>query len=549
MRLDLGTIEAQRLPTPTALAARPFRCVRPVVSVATAGLALILALASGCSQPTTSQPTTSHPVATDAPAALRSFYDQKLSWSSCDKIFECASLTVPLDYTKPDGDTIRLAVVRKQATDPAHRIGSLITNPGGPGASGVEFIEQNYPAQPSHFGPQLRAGFDIVGFDPRGVGRSAPVTCLSDTQLDQFVALDPDPTTPAEQAAVVTGGKSFDAGCQAHSAALLPYVGTPNTARDMDILRAVLGDRQMYYLGASYGTYLGAVYAELFPAHIARAVFDAPVPSTLTSRQLAIGQAGGFQDELTRFIADCVTHPECPLGTDPSAAGQQLAGFFVSTQARPLPTSTDRRLDRARAQAGVLVAMYHGARSWPDLRHALTMAMAGDGRELLVLSDLHYGRDPKTGHYSNQSQAYRAISCLDRPGVHSVGDLQAELPDFERASPLMGAFRAWKELGCAYWPIPAQTQPHPISYAGSPPILVVGTTHDPATPYPWAQAMAAQLGSAVLLTYNSDGHIAYGRGSSCLDTAVDAYLTRGTVPGPGTVCQPDSVTATPVPIR
>lgn len=334
-----------------------------MVSVAIAGLVLLLALVvSGCSQPSTSNP---------VPAVLHGFYDQKLSWSSCDKIFECASLRVPLDYTTPDGDTITLAVVRKRATDPAHRIGSLITNP----------------------------------------------------------------TTPAEQASVVTGNKSFDAGCQSHSAALLPYVGTPNTARDMDILRAVLGDRQMYYLRVSYGTYLGAVYAELFPTHLARAVFDAPVPPTLTSRQHSIGQAGGFQGELTRFIADCVTHPECPLGTDPNAAGQKLTGFFVSTQARPLPTSTGRRLDEARAQGGVLVAMYHGRRSWPDLRHALTMAMAGDGRELLALSDLHYGRDPQTGHYSNQSQAYRAISCLDRPGVHSVGDLQAELPDFERTSP------------------------------------------------------------------------------------------------------------------
>ncbi|MGH3770508.1 MAG: alpha/beta hydrolase [Pseudonocardiaceae bacterium] len=526
----------------------PFRFVRPVVRVATAGLVMILALASGCSQPTTPNPV----AAADVPAALRGFYDQKLAWSSCDTIFQCASLRVPLDYTRPGGGTITLAVVRKQATDPAHRIGSLITNPGGPGASGVEFVKQGYPAhprQPSHFGPQLRAGFDIVGFDPRGVGQSAPVTCLSDTQLDQFMALDRDPTTPAAQASAVTGARTFDAGCQAHSAALLPYVGTPNTARDMDILRAVLGDRQMYYLGISYGTYLGAVYAELFPTHLARAVFDAPVPPTLTAQQLGIAQAGGFQDALTRFIADCVTHSDCPLGTDPKTAGQKLADFFVSAQAHPLPTGTGRRLNETLAKGGVLVAMYRGPRSWPILRHAMAMAMAGDGRELLTLSDQSYTRDPQTGHYPNQPQAYIAISCLDHPHVHSVDDLRTELPGFERASPLMGAFRAWKDLPCAYWPIPAQTQPHTISYAGSPPILVVGTTHDPATPYPGAQAMAAQLGSAVLLTYNGDGHIAYGRGGSCIDTAVDAYLTRGTVPGSGTVCQPDSATATSVPTR
>ncbi|MGH3829990.1 MAG: alpha/beta hydrolase [Pseudonocardiaceae bacterium] len=516
--------------------------------VVTAGLAMVLALASGCSQPTTPNPV----AAADSSAALRGFYDQKLAWSSCDTIFQCASLRVPLDYTRPGGGTITLAVVRKQATDPAHRIGSLITNPGGPGALGVEFVKQGYPAQPgrpSRFGPQLRAGFDIVGFDPRGVGQSAPVTCLPDTQLDQFLALDRDPTTPAAQESVVTGAKAFDAGCQAHSAALLPYLGTPNTARDMDILRAVLGDRQMYYLGASYGTYLGAVYAELFPTHLARAVFDGPVPPTLTAQQLGIAQAGGFQDALTRFIADCVTHPDCPLGTDPKTAGQRLADFFGSAQARPLPTGTGRRLNETLAKGGVLVAMYHGPRSWPILRHALATAMAGDGRELLTLSDQSYQRDPQTGHYPNQPQAYVAIICLDHPHVHSVHDLQAELPGFERASPLMGAFRAWKDLPCAYWPIPAQTQPHTISYAGSPPILVVGTTHDPATPYPGAQAMAAQLGSAILLTYNGDGHIAYGRGSRCIDTAVDAYLTHGTVPGSGTVCQPDSTTATSVPTR
>jgi pimeloyl-ACP methyl ester carboxylesterase len=519
-----------------------------VVSVATAGLALILALVCGCSQPTPPNPV----AAADAPAALRGFYNQKLTWSSCEKIFECASLRVPLDYTTPDGDTITLAVVRKQATDPAHRIGSLITNPGGPGGPGVTFVEQNYPAQPSrpsHFGPQLRAEFDIVGFDPRGVGHSAPVTCLSDTQLDQYTALDPAPNTPSEVDAVVAGDKAFDAGCQAHSAALLPYLGTPNTARDTDILRAVLGDRHMYYLGTSYGTYLGAVYAELFPTHIARAVFDGPVPPTLTSPQLGIGQAGGFQDELTRFIADCVTHPNCPLGTDPKTAGQALADFFVSTQAHPLPTSTGRRLNEALAMDGVLVPIYRSPQLWPTLRHALAMAMAGDGRELLTLSDQHNQRDPHTGHYSNRFPAYVAIMCLDHPSVHSVEDLQTQLPDFERASPLMDAFRAWRDLPCAYWPIPAQTRPHTISYPGSPPILVVGTTHDPATPYPWAQAMAAQLGSAVLLTYNGDGHTAYGRGSSCINTAVDAYLTRGTVPGSGTVCQLDPATTTSMPTR
>jgi pimeloyl-ACP methyl ester carboxylesterase len=451
---------------------------------------------------------------------------------------------VPLDYANPAGRTIQLAVIRAPATDRTHRIGSLITNPGGPGGSGVDFVRQSYPArpgQPSHFGPRLRAAFDIVGFDPRGVGRSAPISCLSDAQLDHYLAMDLTPNTPAEVDAVVAGDKAFDAGCQARSAVLLPYVGTPNAARDMDVLRAALGDPKMYYLGASYGTYLGAIYAGLFPNHIARAVFDGPLPSSLTNKQLGLEQARGFQVELTRFIADCVTRPDCPLGSDPNTAGQKLADFLASTDAHPLPTGTDRMLDEALAETGVLVTMYDSPKSWPVLRRVLAMAMAGDGRGLLALSDLYYQRDPRTGRYSNQSEAGTAINCLDHPDhVQSVTDVQAQLPDYRQASPLIGASFAWGDLTCAYWPVPPKSEPHPVHYAGSPPIVVVGTIHDPATPYPGAQLMAQQLGAAVLLTYNGDGHTAYGRGSTCIDTAVDAYLIEGMVPAPGTVCQPDS---------
>ena len=528
------------MPTAIAPAVTPCRRMHPVVNPCTAGLLLVLALVlAGCSQSTNANSTV-----TAGPAGLERFYTQKLAWSSCATTFQCASLTVPLDYANPAGRTIQLAVIRAKATDPVHRIGSLITNPGGPGGSGVDFVKQNYPAQsgqPSHFGPQLRADFDIVGFDPRGVGQSAPITCLTDTQLDQYNALDPAPNTPSEVDAVVAGDKAFDAGCQARSAMLLPYVGTPNAARDMDILRAALGDRKMYYLGASYGTYLGAIYAGLFPTHIARAVLDGPVPPSLTTKQLGLGQARGFQAELSRFIADCVTHPDCPLGTDASNAGQKLAGFLASTEVHPLPTGTSRMVDEALAQTGVLVTMYDSPTTWPTLRSVLTMAMAGNGSGLLTLSDLYDERDPKTGHYSNELEANVAINCLDHPDpVHTVGGVQAELPAYEQASPLIGASLAWGDLMCAYWPVPPTSQPHPVHYAGSPPILVVGTIHDPATPYPSAQLMAQQLGSAVLLTYNGDGHTAYGRGSRCINAAVDAYLAQGAVPAAGTLCQPDS---------
>lgn len=522
-----------------ALGTMPSRRLRLAVAVCAAALALLVGgVLAGCAQSTASNSAT-----TGVPVALKRFYGQKLVWSSCEQVFECALLTVPLNYANPAGDTVELAVIRKEATDREHRIGSLITNPGGPGGSGVEVIKHSYPARrghPSHFGPQLRARFDIIGFDPRGVGRSAPIACLTDTQLDHYTTLDPAPSTPVEVATVVAGVKTFDAGCRTRSALLLPYVGTPNTARDMDILRAVLGDSKLFYLGSSYGTYLGAVYAELFPSHLARAVLDGAFPPTLTTSQVALGHASGAQEALTRFITDCVTHPDCPLGRDVAAAAAKLADLFAATRAHPLPTGTERTLGQALAETGVLVGLYGSPQSWPFLRQALARAMAGDGHGLLVLADQYYGRDPQSGHYPTNVAAGYAISCLDHPGVRSARDVQAELPAIARTSPLLGTLIAWRELPCAYWSVRPQSQPHPIHYAGSPPILVVGTTRDLATRYSWAQDLAGQLGSAVLLTYNGDGHLAYGRGSGCLDTAVDTYLTQGAVPATGTVCQPDA---------
>jgi pimeloyl-ACP methyl ester carboxylesterase len=507
-----------------------------------AAVLILLAAAAlaGCSTSHTSN------AAAGTPAALAQFYDQQLDWSDCKRSFQCARLTVPVNYADPTGHTITLAVIRAQATDPAHRIGSLLTNPGGPGGSGVEFFEQSYPSRPgrpSVFDPQLRADFDIVGFDPRGVGDSAPVTCLGDAALDRYTALNPNPTTPEQIQNQVAADKAYVAGCQRRSDDLLPFVGTPNAARDMDVLRAALGDQKMYYLGYSYGTYLGAVYAELFPSRVGRFVLDGPLPPDLTNRMMDVQQAKGFQVEVNRFLADCVTHPDCPMGTDPATAATALSNFFAAAQQNPVPTDSSRTVNAALAQTGVLYALYDSPTSWPALRKALADAMMGRGRALLALAD-GYNERRKDGHYSNSNESNVAINCLDHPDdVHSPADVQAELPAYQQASPTFGAGDAWADLLCAYWPVPAQSQPHQVHYTGTPPILVVGNTDDPATPYPGAQDMASQLGSAVLLTYRSDGHTAYGRGSTCINDAVDQYLTNGTPPSAGTVCQPDQVPA------
>jgi pimeloyl-ACP methyl ester carboxylesterase len=518
----------------------------PAASWLMRGIALcVLVLAAGCgsAQPS-GTPTPTGPL-TDGHESgpLSRFYSQRLDWWSCKKQFQCTNLVVPLDYSHPDnGRTVTVAVIRAPATDQDHRIGSLITNPGGPGESGVQDLEKSYPdqdGQPSNFGAAVRAQFDIVSFDPRGVGHSDPVTCLSGRGLDRYNAVDTTPSTPEQVQDLAAADQSFAEGCEERSGQLLPFVGTPNAARDMDILRAALGDQKLNYLGYSYGTYLGAVYADLFPTRVGRTVLDGALPPEQSTRQADLDQAVGFQTELTRFIADCVTRPDCPLGQEPGAAATKLAQFFASAQTQAIPTESHRTLNESLAQTGVLNSLYDSPSSWPQLRSGLAQAMNGNGQALLRSADEYNGRHGG-GHYSNSNEANVAIDCLDHPDhVRSVADVQAELPAFQKASPLTGASGAWAELLCSYWPVPPQTQPHPVHYSGSPPILVIGNANDPATPYSDAQDLARQLGSSVLLTYDYDGHTAYGRGSHCIDDAVDHYLTSGVPPAPGTRCRPD----------
>jgi len=476
-------------------------------------------------------PSRARPKVTVAPPAVNRFYQQTLGWKDCGSGFQCATLTVPLDYARPRGQTIGIAVIRRRAGDPGHRLGSLLVNPGGPGASGIDFARSASQV----LDPSILAQYDVVGFDPRGVGQSAPVTCLDDAQMDAFVAEDPDPQTQAEQGQVIAEAQLFAQQCQAHSAGLLSHVGTRDAARDMDVLRQALGDRRLNYLGFSYGTFLGASYADLFPARVGRLVLDGALDPRLTAGELGRDQAAGFELALHSFMVDCASLSSCPLGTDPAAAEQRLADLLASIRAHPLPGDANRRLDEGLAETGIIVTLYSNS-TWPLLRRALRLALAGDGRGLLQLADSYDGRDA-SGHYlSNETAANTAINCVDYPDVKSVADVMVELPSYRQASPIFGAPIAWSGLPCAYWPVASAGRPHAIRAPGAAPILVVGTTRDPATPYHWAQGLASQLSSGVLLTFDGDGHTAYGRGSSCIDQAVDAYLLRAVTPAKGLRC-------------
>jgi pimeloyl-ACP methyl ester carboxylesterase len=304
----------------------------------------------------------------------------------------------------------------------------------------------------------------------------------------------------------------------------------------MDVLRALLGDDRLNYVGKSYGTFLGATYAGLFPKRVGRMVLDGAMDPSVSALEGSRAQAGGFEVAFGAFAKDCVKRADCPLGSSSVAdAGSRLDALFKKLDAHPLPTGGARKLTEALGTTGVIAAMYDQG-AWPSLRDALTSANKGDGGPLLKLSDSYYERD-ESGKYSNLMYANAAVNCLDLPpALRSPADVERALPSFDKASPHFGTALAWSSLVCAYWPVHSTGQAHRITAPGAAPILVVGTTRDPATPYAWAVSLASQLSSGHLLTYVGDGHTAYARGSDCIDTAVNAYLLRGKVPGEGKRC-------------
>jgi pimeloyl-ACP methyl ester carboxylesterase len=441
-------------------------------------------------------------------------------------------LAVPLDYDEPDGRMIELSVIKLPATDAESRVGSLVINPGGPGGSGVEYARSARQV----ITKEVRARFDIVGFDPRGVGESTPVECLDGSEIDALRASEAVPTDASSLHAIEAESKNFAARCQARSGDLLPHVGTRDAARDMDVLRAALGDEKLTYLGKSYGTYLGAIYAELFPTRVRALVLDGALDPTLSSEDLDRAQARGFEVALQSFIADCVKRSGCPLGTSSSAATSRLERFLADVDRSPLPGDGARELTGGDAISGVAAALYSKEQGWPILRIALRAALGGDGAALLSLADAMSERN-SDGEYSNLLAANTAINCADHPSPKDASAYQANAEIFAKESPVFGAFMAWSGLVCAYWPFPATIAPEPIHAVGAAPILVIGTTRDPATPYAWAQALASQLDSGVLLTYEGDGHTAYGNGNACIDRAVEAYLIDSKSPAADTRCK------------
>ncbi|MCX4983304.1 alpha/beta hydrolase [Streptomyces sp. NBC_00572] len=437
--------------------------------------------------------------------------------------WRCATVQVPLDHTKPEGATIPIALIRKEAGREGERIGSLLFNFGGPGASGVDIL----PRAAEEYGT-LGERYDLVGFDPRGVSRSSGVVCRTDAeQATAEATIDLTPDSDAEEAAYLKDSAAFGAGCARRSGTVLPYTTTTATARDLDLIRQVLGDAKLHYFGISYGTQLGGTYAHLFPKNVGRFVLDAVVDPTADTAGHARHQTIGFQRALDNYLKS--------TGQDPKAGTERISRLLRKLDRAPL-TVGERRLTEGLALTGIAVTLY-GQSNWPLLTAALADAEGGRGGALLELAD-HYNDRDASGHYATQSHSQRSISCADSSARPTAAEAKALIPEFRRLSPVFGAFLAWDTAGwCAGWPVKGERATPEASAPGAAPVLVVGTTGDPATPYEGAEKMARELGDGVgvLVTNKGEGHGAYGT-SRCVTDVVDGYFLKGTVPKYGTTC-------------
>jgi pimeloyl-ACP methyl ester carboxylesterase len=436
-------------------------------------------------------------------------------------------LQVPLDYAHPSGRTISIALIRKQATGSAAKIGSILLNPGGPGESGLEFLRGDLASLRN-----LNNRFDLVSWDPRGVAGSTPVTCVDGPQEDAYLSIDSVLDDPQEKQAMIQADKDFAAGCQRRNGDLLPFMDSASTARDMDRIRAAVGDEKLTYLGLSYGTYYGQWYAHLFPTRVRALSLDGVVDPTVSANDSLLGQVVGFEQNLEAFIADCKVRTTCNYGRagDP---GAKITAAMSKLDTTPLRVGS-RELTRSLAMTGLLVTLYDQS-TWQYLDQALTALDNGDGRILLLLADI-YNHRKSDGTYANLfNGGFHSSYCLDFPVPTDISAYDRLTPSFTKASALFGPWSVYSNLQCAYWPAKPKSGQGPLTVTGAPPILLVGGTNDPATPYAEAQSVNRQISGSVLLTRQGNGHTSYDS-SSCAHAAEDAYLINLTLPAAGTTC-------------
>lgn len=494
------------------------------------------ATGSAAPSPTASGSVSPGHVTNDWPPALAPFYTQSVSWSKCSATtkHQCATVEVPVDYTKPTGETFRLALRKVPATDPSKRVGSLLLNPGGPGGSGIEYAQLASFA----FSPTVLASYDIIGFDPRGVGQSDAVTCLTDSDMGLLFADDPTPDTAAERSKLLADADAITKRCAAAGGEKALHMSTTEVARDMDVMRALVGDEKLNFFGVSYGTLLGALYADLFPAKVGRFVLDSAISPNQTDAQEMTYDIQGFESSIDAFLAWCVARSDCALGSDASAARGKLVDLLDAVEATGLRTSTTGLAEIGEGWVSFAIFMsLYSDQSWPTLNQGLAQALGGRGDILLSHAMAVVGRD-SSGHFADTSYLHAMIPvrCADWPRSPSTPAARAEQDRAKAAHPLWARMTGELFDNCRTWPAPGRAPKAGPIGVGAAPILVIGNLRDPATPIGGTQQLAKDLDSGNLVTSDHDGHGTYYAGNSCVDSAVDGYLTQGIVPKPGLAC-------------
>jgi pimeloyl-ACP methyl ester carboxylesterase len=479
----------------------------------------------------TAPPDTAPPAnaAPEIPPGFEQWYNQPLTWETCDWGWQCATISAPLSWGDPGAGAIELALKMRPAE--GEKLGTLVLNPGGPGSSGLSFVT----AAVDFIGEPVLQAYDILGFDPRGIGESAPVRCFDDERKDWFISTD---FTPGAQGRpdIKAAAEEFAAACADNTGLVLGEIDSQSTARDMDLIRHLVGDTKLNYLGYSYGTLLGAYYAGLFPHNVGAMVLDGAIDITLGFDESARSQAKGFENALNAYVTYCQENAGCPLTGTVSDGMAQIEALFQEAFEHTIPTGTARALTRNLALLGVAVTLYDEM-SWPILTQALEQAInQGNGYTLLMLADWYNDRLADGSFSTNSQEAFIAISCLDGRGATDPEIMDANNTILSEYAPTIGIFFHDGGLMCWGWPHPEVEIEFDIHAPGAAPILVIGTTGDPATPYEEAVALAATLDSGVLLTYNGEGHGAYGRSNECIMETVDEFLVAGVIPEPNRRC-------------
>ena len=472
----------------------------------------------------------------DVPENLKVFYNQEVSWTECpdQPDYECAKVKVPLDYKKPHDDKIRIAMMKVPAKSGKPK-GTLFANPGGPGGSGIEMAA----SADQHFSEKLRENYDIVGFDPRGVGESTAVDCLSDGELGKVLDSDFDLTSAEGRAAEKAQTQKVVEGCKRKSGELLRYVGTESAARDLDVLRGLVRDEKLNYLGFSYGTSLGGMYADLFPNKVGRMVLDGAVDSQLGSPRMAYEQVRAFETAFDHYAKHCVKQASCALGKTVAEAKAKARSLVDQAHASPFPTSNPSRPLTGTMLRMTMISFMYNDSHWKYLDQAFDQLVGqNNGSYFLAYFDLFQEREGDR-FKNNSNEANWAINCADYK-VSPKSEYEKYAEKLRREAPVFGAANEEGSDMCATWPYHAKANPGPYRAKGSAPIVVIGTKYDPATPISWARTLHKRLENSVLLTWEGDGHTAYSRAGSCLREPVDRYFLTGKVPKDGLVCPASS---------